>query len=59
MRAMLILRSVLRDTRGATAIEYGLIVSLIVIVIIGAMQSFGNASSGMWEDVRTKIQAVM
>lgn len=59
MRTMLFLQRLLRDSRGATAIEYGLIVSLIVIAIIGAFQSFGNSSNRMWSDVRTAIEAVM
>jgi pilus assembly protein Flp/PilA len=41
-------KRLLRDTRGATAIEYGLIVALIVIAIVGALQSVGNENGGMW-----------
>ena len=34
------------DERGATAVEYGLMVTLIAVVIIGAVSLFGrNASS--------------
>jgi pilus assembly protein Flp/PilA len=32
-------RAFLRDERGATAIEYGLIAGLIALVIIGAMSA--------------------
>ena len=32
----------LRDETGATAIEYGLIVALIAIVIIGAVTALGT-----------------
>jgi pilus assembly protein Flp/PilA len=32
----------LRDTSGATAIEYGLIVALIAVVIIGAVTALGT-----------------
>jgi pilus assembly protein Flp/PilA len=35
------------DRRGATAIEYGLIVSLIFLVILTAVTSFGNNTSSM------------
>ena len=31
------------DERGATAIEYGLIAALIVVVIIAGMQAVGDA----------------
>jgi pilus assembly protein Flp/PilA len=34
--------SLIRDTRGATAIEYGLIAALIAIAAISAMKSLGT-----------------
>jgi pilus assembly protein Flp/PilA len=34
--------SFLRDQSGATAIEYGLIVALIAVVIIGAVTTLGT-----------------
>ena len=43
------------DTRGGTAIEYGLIAALIVIAIVGALDTFATASSGMWEFVRSEV----
>ena len=36
------LRSFWRDTRGATAIEYGLIAALIAVAAISAMQGLGT-----------------
>lgn len=35
----------IRDTRGATAIEYGLIAGLIALVIITAVQTVGTTIS--------------
>ena len=32
-----------RDERGATAVEYGLMVAMIAIVIIGAISFFGTS----------------
>lgn len=32
-----------RDERGATAVEYGLMVAMIAIVIIGAISLFGTS----------------
>src|SRR5690606_7347716 len=49
----------LRDDRGATAIEYGLIVSLIVIAIIGAMEGVANENTGLWAVVRSTVTSVM
>lgn len=40
-----------RDESGATAIEYGLIASLIVIAIIGSMNLFASETIEMWNHV--------
>ncbi len=34
-----------RDERGATSIEYGLIVSLIFLVIVTSLTAFGNSAT--------------
>ena len=44
-----------RDQRGATAIEYGLIVSLIVLVMLGALRGVANANTSMWNNVAQKV----
>ena len=36
------------DERGATAIEYGLIASLIVLAMMTGLQSLGGGVGGMW-----------
>ncbi len=36
------------DTRGATAIEYGLIAALIAVACVGGLASLGGGSNGMW-----------
>jgi pilus assembly protein Flp/PilA len=36
------------DERGATAIEYGLIASLIVIAMMTGLESMGGGVGGMW-----------
>ena len=48
------LRKLSRDNSGATAIEYGLIVSLIVIAIIASMSSVANENTGLWARVKDK-----
>ncbi|MBE5073217.1 Flp family type IVb pilin [Erythrobacteraceae bacterium E2-1 Yellow Sea] len=45
-----------KDESGATAVEYGLIVSLIVIALIGAFNTFANESIKMWEGVTSEVQ---
>lgn len=42
------------DTSGATAIEYGLIVALIVIAMIAALQGVADATIDMWDRVESE-----
>ena len=41
-------RSSQRDDRGATAVEYGLMIGLIAAVIIVAVTAFGIAVEGLF-----------
>jgi pilus assembly protein Flp/PilA len=47
------------DTRGATAIEYGLIAALIVVACIGGMQQLGGGVGGMWGKVGNTANTYM
>ena len=49
MYAIRTLRRLRSDKRGATAIEYGLIVALIAVAMIGGLQSLGGGTNGMWD----------
>ncbi|MFN3462534.1 MAG: Flp family type IVb pilin [Terricaulis sp.] len=46
----MIILNFLRDERGATAIEYALIASLIGMVIIGAVTAIGESLNGTFND---------
>jgi pilus assembly protein Flp/PilA len=50
-----LIRRINRCEQGATAVEYGLIVSLIVIAIVASMGQFGSSSQGMWNIVSNKV----
>lgn len=49
-----LIKSLGNDDTGATAVEYGLIVALIVIAIIGAVQGVADESNGLWALVSDK-----
>src|SRR4029453_2473930 len=48
MQAVNIFKQLLQDERGATAIEYGLILALVCLAIIGAVRGVADANTGMW-----------
>lgn len=54
-----LLRMLRADERGATAIEYGLIAALIVIAMLGALQSLGGGVNGKWGQLATEIATYM
>ncbi len=41
----------LRSTRAATAVEYGLILALVFLAAMGAISSVGTSTIGMWNNV--------
>jgi pilus assembly protein Flp/PilA len=45
----------LRNDRGATAVEYGLMVALIAIVIIAAVTILGKNLSSLFNTVATSV----
>jgi len=50
---------VLRDKRGATAIEYGLIIAVVVIAMIAGLTALADSTTGVWGDVSTKVEAAV
>jgi pilus assembly protein Flp/PilA len=55
---MKILRKFMRNEKGATAIEYGLIATLIAIAAITAMSSVGSKLTTTFNNVSTNLKAV-
>ena len=53
------LRKLRADTRGATAIEYGLICSLIIVAMMSGLQALGGGSRGMWGRIQTNVETYM
>lgn len=44
-----------RDEKGATAVEYGIMVALIAVVIIAAVTLLGSTLGDMFGDVKCQI----
>lgn len=45
----------LRNDRGATAVEYGLMVALIAVVIIVAVSALGSTLTNLFNNVSNKV----
>jgi pilus assembly protein Flp/PilA len=50
-----ILRRFLRDSKGATLVEYALIIALMVIAMIVALRGVADSSSKMWNNIATEV----
>jgi pilus assembly protein Flp/PilA len=57
MKSVLI--AMFRDTRGATTIEYGLILALIFLAIAGAVGGLGSGNSSQWGTMSSKATTAM
>ena len=47
-----------RDERGATAVEYGLLVGLIAVAIIATVSLLGGELDALFQDVRDALTGV-
>ena len=44
-----------RDERGATAVEYGLIISMIVLAMVGALVQVAGVTGNMWDHIANEV----
>jgi pilus assembly protein Flp/PilA len=44
-----------RDDQAATAVEYAVLLALILMAIISAINALGNTTSGIWANDVNKI----
>jgi pilus assembly protein Flp/PilA len=51
-------RALFRDNRGATAVEYGLILSLVFLALMGAVASLGSSVQGRWNSIANRVSAI-
>lgn len=49
-------RKILKDSKGATAIEYGLIAALIAVAAISAMSTLGGKISTTFNNVSSNLK---
>lgn len=56
---MAIMKAFFANEDGATAIEYGLIATLLAVALIAAFMSFGSGLSGLFNYVSNRSSAAM
>lgn len=53
---MMFIRKLIKNNKGATAIEYGLIAALIAVAAITAMKSVGGSVTSTFNNVNNGLQ---
>jgi pilus assembly protein Flp/PilA len=59
MKLLSIFRAIAADVRGGTAIEYGLILAMVFLAMVGAVQAFGLEVGKMYDHVSTTSVSAM
>jgi pilus assembly protein Flp/PilA len=58
-RAWKFMKRLCGDRRAATAIEYGLILALVFLAIVGAVNSLADETIDMWDDIGNGYESAM
>lgn len=51
------LRLLVADETGATAVEYAVMLALIIVVMIGTIGQFGSETHGLWSGSIDRLEA--
>jgi len=49
--------AIFKDQHAATSVEYGLILAMVFMAMIGALSLFGATTIEMWDMVSNKVTA--
>jgi len=49
----------LREEEAVTAVEYAILLALIVVAVMTAIDAVGNTSSGIWADDTNRITSAI
>lgn len=53
--AKLMRSRLVRDESGASAVEYGLIISLVILAMVGALSQVAGSTISMWNRVEANV----
>ena len=54
-----LMKNLVEDQSGATAIEYGLILALVALAIIGSLSAMAGETIQMWNNVARDVVAAI
>jgi pilus assembly protein Flp/PilA len=52
-----IIARLIRDTKAVSAVEYGLIVAMIVLAMVAGLQLVAGSTIAMWNGVQSNVAA--
>jgi pilus assembly protein Flp/PilA len=50
------LQKLFRDDEAATAVEYAVLLALILVAVMGAIATFGSETGGLWGGIDTRLE---
>ncbi len=59
MRIASFVRSFLNDESGPTAVEYAVMLALVLMAVISAINAVGNSTSAMWQSDADQISSAV
>ena len=57
-RIMYLLLELLRGDEAATAVEYAVILALILMAVVGAIGGLGTQTGGLWHGINGRLEDV-
>ena len=52
------MRPFLHDQRGATAVEYGLILTLVFLAVMVGVAALGDSVRNRWDDISIRVSTI-
>lgn len=56
MSVFRLLRNLIRDDEGTTAVEYAVMLAMILVAVMGAVTMLGTEAGGWWGGIDTSLQ---
>ena len=51
-------RGLIQDQKGASAVEYGLILALVFLAVMGGIASLGSAVQSRWNSISNAVSSL-